>query len=299
MREVYQMKPKPIILTGAALIIVAAAIWLSQRDSDVVPDPDMRHQPAKVTNDSSHPRSSRSPSLPDQARSDNTTKVSVISPVAITSMKEVGAHMSKVLESVSDDATGKRSLWFAKLKTWHTLLERAVQTQRQDDLFALVPIAAEFYARNRETEPLAEPIDDLRFWMGHLGYSMVVELGKIISESNGSLDDRTASIAITVFAVEGIQSDPWPEDESPPIDAAGVLIARPEIMQSLGNLPIDQLSFFLQAQSAETFFRRYEQNGDGMPALRRRYSENREALRSSFNNLANRVATHQASTQAK
>jgi hypothetical protein len=296
--DAHAMKTKLIITSSALLlIIVGIAIWLSQRDSIVVPDTHIR--PLVVKGHSTQPRTFVNQSTPNQPPSDNPTAVGVLSSEAVASMKHVEEHMSKVFESASDDATGKRSVWFAKLNTWHKLLREAVQSKKRDDLFELVPIAAEFYKRDREVEPLAEPLDDLRFWMGHLGYSMITELGKVIAENDGAIDDRTASIAVTIFAVEGIQSDPWPEDERPPIDSAGVLISRSEVMQTLESLPIEQLSFFLRAQSADAFFRRYEQSGDGMPVLRQRYRENREALRSGFNSLASKVAAYQASTQAK
>lgn len=298
MMNIHAMKPRLIIISSALLIIIVGiVIWSSQRDSIVVPDTRIRTHVGK--DHPTQPRTLVDQSPINQPPSDNPGARNVLSTESVASMKHVEEHMSKVFESASDDATGKRSVWFAKLNTWHKILQKAVQSKKRDDLFELVPIAAEFYKRDRDVEPLAEPLDDLRFWMGHLGYSMITELGKVIAENDGAIDDRTASVAVTIFAVKGIQSDPWPEDERPPIDSAGVLIARPEIVQSLESLPVDQLSFFLRAQTADTFFRRYEQNGDGMPVLRQRYSANREALHSSFNNMASKVAAYQASTQPK
>jgi len=292
------MKTKLIITSIVLLLlIIEIAIWFSQRDS--IDDPDTRVRPHAVKEHFTEAQTITDQSMPDQPPRDNRTTMGVLSSEALASMKHVEEHMSKVVESSSDDATGKRSAWFAKLKTWHELLREAVQSKKRDDLFKLVPIAAEFYQRDREIEPLAEPLDNLRFWMGHLGYSMITELGKVVSENGGVIDGQTASIAVTIYAVQGTQSDPWPEDERPPIDSAGVLIARPEIVQSLESLPVEQLSFFLRAQTTEGFFRRYEQGGDGMLVLRQRYSTNREALHSSFNSMATKVAAYHASTQAK
>ena len=290
---------KKLIFTSSVLLVIllGMAIWFTQRNSMVVQDTQIHH--LLVKGHLTEPRTLVNQSTPHQPLSDNLNPIEVLNSEVVANMQNVEEHISKVFASASDDAIGKRSVWFAKLDTWHKLLRKAVESKKRNDLFDLVPIASEFYSRDRELEPLAEPLDDLRFWMGHLGYGMITELGKVVAENNGVIDDRTGSIAVTIFAVKGFQSDPWPEDESPPIDSAGVLIARPEIARSLESLPVEQLGFFLRAQSAEKFFRRYEQNGDGLPVLRQRYSENREALRSSFDSLASKVAAYQASTQAK
>ncbi len=133
-------------------------------------------------------------------------------------------------------------------------------------------------------------MDKLRYVMGNLGYNIVKELGKVIAECGGTLDAPTANIAIQVYAVDGFDNEPDWENETPPIDSAGVLIARPDIMQLLYNLPPDQLYWFLRADSAEMFFRRYVPGGDGMPSLRKRYHDNREALQRDYIELANKAA---------
>jgi hypothetical protein len=292
------MKRNLTITSGAVLLIIAAAsIWFSQRSSDVVSG--TRNQPVDVRSHSSQPQSSINQSLPDQSRSENQTETHALSPTAIERFMSTYTKTGSVFDAAPDDVTGKRSRWFEPLKTWHRLLEKAAQTGKREDLFALVPVTASFFTRDREAEPLAEPLDDLRHWMQHPGSDIIRELGKVAAENDGKLDASTAALAVQVFSVRGFDNEPDWEDERKPIDSAGVLIARPEILQSLESLPIDQLGFFLRAQTADTFFRRYEQNGDGMPVLRQRYSANREALHSSFNNMASKVAAYQASTQPK
>jgi hypothetical protein len=283
------MKHKITIISTTVLLFIAGfAISFSRRGSVVTLETLPR--PVERRSQSARSRSFINQPPPDPSTSGKPDVVGVLKPASIASMEHIEKQMAEVFGSASDDLTCMRSLWFAKLATWHELLKKSIQTKKRDDLFELVPIAAQFYARNREAEPLIEPLDDLRFWMGHLGYDMITELGNVVAENHGALDGRTASIAVTIFSVRGFLSDPWPENESPPIDSAGILIARPEIMQSLEVLPIDQLSFFLRAQNAEMFYRCYEQNGNGLPALRQRYRENREDLHRNFTTLANKVS---------
>jgi hypothetical protein len=297
MMKKVQMKSKTIKLGAILLAPFVASIWVVRRVSSNVRNPATGQQSAGLNADTPPLESSRSALPYDQESRKNPNGMGKIGRTALMTMKDVADHMEEVLASAADDGSGKGSTWHEKLESWHTLLRSVIQTQSQADLFALVPTAAEFQERNREKEPLAGPIDDLRFWMGHLGYIFIVESGRVAAENNGSLDDRTAGVAISVFSVVGINSDPWPENESPPIDPAGILIARPEILQSLENLPINQLSFFLRTQSADTFFRRYEVGGDGMPALIERYRENRAALHNAFETLAKRAKEAQSGSE--
>lgn len=297
------MKSKLTIIAGVVLLcLVATCVWFS-RDAAETSETSLarvklQHQmttnhgsalckPADKSASKAPPQSKTSPSKPK------------VSDEAITEMKHTATQTAAAFDAAVDDETGKRSRWYQQLKTWQQLLETAVQSGQREDLFALVPITAAFFARDREVELLAEPLDDLRHWMQHPAPFIIRELAKATAENGDQLDAETASIAIQVFSVRGFDNEPDWEDERKPIDSAGVLIARPEIMQSLESLPIDQLGFFLRAQTADTFFRRYEQNGDAMPMLRQRYSANREALYSSFNKLANKVAADQTRTQAK
>lgn len=286
-----------ITFSAVLLVIAAASIFFTQRSSDV--DPGTRNLHVDARGHSSVPRPSTNQSLPDRSRSENHTDTHALSPTAIERFMSTYTKTESVFDAAPDDVTGKRSRWFQPLKTWHRLIEKAAQTGKREDLFALVPVTASFFQRDRKAEPLAEPLDDLRHWMQHPGSDIIRELAKVAAEGGGRLDEVTAALAVQVFAVRGFDSEPDWEDERKPIDSAGVLIARPEVMQSLESLPIEQLSFFLRAQTAETFFRLYEQSGDGMSVLRQRYSENREALHSGFNSLASKVAAYQASTQAK
>lgn|GEM_PF-2976156 len=292
------MKKNITILCSAALLIFAVIMWIPRPSSDDIHDT-QKHSNHPRGQSSPPPVSNIRPALEKQSHIVRPPGLLSVSDGAINDMKNAAERTAALLSNVPNDQTGRRSHWFEKLKSWQKLLERAAQTGTREDLFSLVPIAASFFVRDRETDPLAEPLDDLRNWMEHPGPHIIREIAKELSENGGNLSASTGSLAVQVFSVRGFDNEPDWEDERKPIDSAGILISRPEIMQSLESLPVEQLSFFLRAQSPESFFRRYEQSGDGMTVLRQRYSENREALHGGFNSLASKVAAYQASTQAK
>lgn len=238
----------------------------------------------------------QTPNSPPEAKNESRVERHLVSPVvsmrAIKDMKHAAESASPLFDNVPDDETGRRSPRFGQLKLWHKLLEKAAETGSREDLFTLVQVSASFFARDREAEPLFESLDDLRNWMEHPGPHIIRELGEVVAENNGTLDASTAALAIQVFSVRGFDNEPDWEDESKPIDSAGILIARPEILPLLEALPIDQLGFFLRAQTPEMFFRRYEEGADGMPELRQRYSENRDMLLRIFIHLTNKVDTY-------
>ena len=153
--------------------------------------------------------------------------------------------------------------------------------------------------RDREAEPLTQALDDLRHWMAHPAPFIIRELAKEIAENQGFLDEKTALIALQVFSVRGFVLEPDWEDERIPLDAAGVLIAMPIDTYLLDQLPMAQLAYLVRNQNADSFFRRYEQSGDGMYILRKNYSENRAALNTLYTTLAHRIATYQATEQQK
>lgn len=300
------MKPKMIITAGVFfLCLVAACIWFSQDVVDTDATANVRVEtPHQTTANqrpvASAPAAKTTPASPAQSeRIKNPTTKPKVSAEAITEITHTATQTAAAFDAAVDDQTGKRSRWFRQLKTWHQLLEKAAQSGLREDLFALVPITSAFFARDREAEPLAEPLDDLRHWMQHPAPFIIRELAKAAAENGGQFDAGTASIATQVFSVRGFVSEPDWENERLPLDAAGILIAMPDNTRMLEQLPVAQLAHLIRSQNADTFFRRYEQSGDGMPVLRQRYSENRTALHARFTGLADKVAAYQASTQQK
>lgn len=218
----------------------------------------------------------------------------------------VADDMKQVLLAAPDDLTGKKSPWYKTLTECQIALNQAAKTGTRKDLFATIPPTATFLARDRESEDLHASLGDLRYRLEVSGVPIIKEIAKVVAENNGTLDAATAELAVKVFSVDGFSNEPdWEvEIDGIPINAAGVLIARPEIMPLLEVLPVEQLDSFLSAQKVENFFWRYKEDSDGipkrdrryygMPILRQRYSENREALHECFNKLAAKVAPYRA-----
>lgn len=296
------MKTKPIITAGVVLLsFVAAYIWFSQDAVETNQSSIMRDEsPRQSTANPRAAESTKARTLSTQSNRINSPSIKPkMSNEAIREVKHTAKKTTTAFEVAVDDETGKRSRWFQQLKIWHQLLETAAQSGLREDLFALVPITAAFFARDREAEILCEPLDDLRHWMQHPAPFIIRELSKVTEENGGQLDAGTASIAIQVFSVRGFVSDPDWENEHLPIDAAGVVVAMPLDAQQLEQLPFLQLTHLIRNQDADRFFRRYVQSGGGMPALRQRYLENRAAIHGRFKVLASKVADYQASEQQK
>ena len=291
--ESHKMKRKFVTICSVTLLGAAFLIWLFLPSSDV--GSAVKSHSLDTDRGATQPQiSNHSPAFEQQSRIEPSQTIPSISDGALNDMKHAAEITAPSFDNVPDDQTGRRSRWFEQLKLWHQLIEKAGETGGREDLFALVPVTASFFARDRETEPLVDPLDDLRHWMEHPGPHIIRELGKVVAENDGTLDAATAALAVQVFSVRGFDNESDWEDERKPIDSAGILIARPEIMPLLEALPIDQLSFFLRAQTPEMFFRRYDSKGDGMPVLRDRFSANRDQLRLNFVTLANRVEAQQS-----
>jgi hypothetical protein len=224
----------------------------------------------------------------------------------IEAFQNVADDMRKILMEAPDDSTGKQSPWFKILSECQLALSQAARTGTRKDLFAIIPPTATFFARDREVDDLSQPLDDLRHRLEVVGVPIIKELAIVVTENNGTLDEATAELAIKVFSVSGFSNEPDWEDEIEgiPINAAGVLIARPEIVPLLEAMPDERLDFFVSGDTPEKFYWRYLENSDGkpkrdirfygLPILRKRYSENRDNLHEYFNRLADKVAPYRA-----
>lgn len=220
--------------------------------------------------------------------------------------QNVADDMKKILLEAPDDSTGKKSPWFSILSECQLAISHAAKTGTREDLFAIIPPAAKFFNRDREVDYLSQPLDDLRYRLEVVGVPVIKEIAKVVTENNGVLDPVTAELAVKLFSVCGFSNEPDWEDEIDgiPINAAGVLIAQPEIMPLLEALPVEQLHIFVAGDTPEKFYWRYMENSDGkskrdsryygLPILRKRYSENRDILHEYFNRLAEKLAPYRA-----
>ena len=291
------MKTK-IIIVGAVVLIVAVMLnWLYRNEAASVAldkADDIQPQPSKAQ----PPPQQKSPRAEAPATRAETPSAMLPSKVPIE-MRRVAVETQHLLLAAPNDATGKLSRWFKPLSDWQTLLIKASQTGTREDFFALVPSAAAFFARNREAEPLAECLDEIRFWMQHPAPHIIRELAKTVVENGGRLDSATAVVALQVFTVKGFLSEPDWEDERMPIDRAGVLIALAHDSSQFDKLSSEQLSRLFYTQDPHIFFMDYQNDGTGLPVLRQQFESNREVTLEIFNALSAKAAAYKASAQAK
>lgn len=292
------MKTKVISATIFLFCATLAWLWFSKSTNS-----DESLLATATTQESDHPghqtikTKSAAPQPQGSDKNHPSTTNSLLPRNDLNEMQNIAEETKRLLMSAPDDLSGKQSRWFKPLSDWQFALSKAAKTGTRNDLFALVPTAAAFFARDRETEPLAEPLDEMRHWMQHPAPSIIRELARAAIEGAGSFDDDTASIALQVFTVRGFVSEPDWEDERIPLDAPGMVIALADKPRSLEGLPAKQIARLVQSGDAKTFFRRYEKGGDGLPVLQQQFAEKRQAIVSLFGGLVAKVAAYQASTE--
>ena len=130
-------------------------------------------------------------------------------------------------------------------------------------------------------------------------FHIIRQLALAVKEADGILDERTGAIALQAFSLRGFVSEPDWEEERLPLDAPGVVIALANNTKSIEALPAKQIAHLVQSGDAQTFFRRYENGGDGLPVLQQRFVEKRQAIVSLFGGLAATAAAYQTSTETK
>jgi hypothetical protein len=290
------------IISVTILLFCAALTWLWLSNST---HSDQSSPAAAMTQERGYPghQTIKTQSAAPQPQGSDTNQpsstTSLLPRDALNEMQNTAEETKRLLMSAPDDMSGKQSRWFKPLSDWQAALSKAAKTGTRSDLLALVPTAAAFFARDREAEPLAEPLDEMRHWMQHPAPSIIRELASAAIEGAGSFDDDTASIALQVFTVRGFVSEPDWEDERMPLDAPGVVIALADNTESLEALPAKQIARLVQSGDAQTFFRRYEKGGDGLPVLQQQFAEKRHAIISLFGGLAAKAAAYQASTETE
>lgn len=294
------MKPKIISAIFLLFFTALAWLWISHSTGS-----DQVSRTTAQTQEEGHPASPVNPTNstehPPQGQSTNqlSSTTSLLSKNALDEMQNISDQTERLFIAAPDDPSGKQSRWFKPLSDWQVELSKAIKTGTRKDLFALVPTAAAFFARNRDVEPLAESLEEMRYWMQHPAPFIIRELAKAANEGAGAFDKDTASIAVQVFGIRGFVSEPDWEDERMPLDAPGVVIALVNNTELLETLPAKELALLVPTGDAQSYFRRYEKGGDGLPVLQRQFADKRKEIVSLFGALAAKAAAYQASEEIK
>lgn len=214
-------------------------------------------------------------------------------PVGTETVSRVSAVLSGLANTMEPGDQGQGSPWFTRLQTLRTGFTQLVASKLQSDLFAQVPVMAEFFAAEGDDKP--EFVDKVNIPLYSLSAPILRSVAQHIAEQNAAVTPNHLLAFIDVFSMDGFISESNWEDQPIPVDAAGVMILDASaVVARLKTKPWKLARRFLGGETAPQAFSRYAASGNGLPALRTKYAANQSAIIAKWNELIGWVAQQSA-----
>jgi len=206
-------------------------------------------------------------------------------------LREVNEVRSQVQATVDQVSSDQRNLpIFVTLQSVMNGLNRLATSRQQSALFALIPAMAQvFQAFRKDDAP--DFVHDARNSLENLGALILKTMAAHIKERQGEVDVETVRKFVTAFSVRGFSHAYDWEDEDCPIDGTGIMILNPAaVVAFLKTRPVEEAERYIGRATVSQFFGRYKGDEDGMPILKTRYTQNKQAIEAKFTELVTWVA---------
>lgn len=202
-------------------------------------------------------------------------------------LRQCDRETAKLLAAAPDDASGKQSHFYPKLRAWSVSLHELTTSRKQTDAFKMIPLMADVFKLSR-SEGVSDELDQARNQMSDCGYSLIMAAGAYIQQHGGKVDAATLSSFVTLFSTRGFDLEPDWEDQTRPITPAGLMIVNPdEVIKQLKSRPWQEARRFLGGNSSVAdFFATYAPDGDGLAVLKTKYAREKNHITAKFKELA-------------
>jgi hypothetical protein len=215
-------------------------------------------------------------------------------PLGVEDVLRVSDSLATIVNTVQPGSQEHASPWFAKLQDLRAKLAQLGTTKLQTDLFALISETGEFIAADGSAP---EFVNKTAAALHTLDTVIVHSVKQYVIEQNAVISPIDIVIFIKVFSNNGFVNEPDWEDQSIPIDSAGIMILDAVVtVTRLKNRPWQEADRFLGNMTAAEAFARYAASGDGMAILRAKYGANQATISAKWNELTAWVAQQKAAS---
>ncbi len=205
---------------------------------------------------------------------------------------EIAIRIQGSLNQVPQGDSGQGHSNFIILQQLVTIFKSISATKDRASFFATIPqtllILTPDKIRSIELNKSGVVLSAVR-------YSYVREVAFDISENSANISEASHDIFINMICHGGILSSADWEDEPMPIDSAGIFIVDPiNSTTKLKTKSLKELKTFLGGITDNSFFKRYQAEGDGMEILKTKFAAEKDSIQGKLAELFVHVAQLEA-----
>ncbi len=194
--------------------------------------------------------------------------------------KEIQGNLS----TVPDGIEGKDSVLYGKITQWLQEVDQVLVSKTRTDLLGLCKTTAEIISlgKNASAHNFSAPLVDLIAYVQGTARVLVYNTADFCKENaNPAIAQHDAMLAC-FYCPALIEESDW-EDEPLPLDAAGAFIVNADnAAAKLKTKTLEEIETFLNGSTDNSFFERYEAEGNGMDILKTKYAANKVAIQAKF-----------------
>lgn len=184
---------------------------------------------------------------------------------------------------VPDGEQGKDNALYVKISLWLQNTEQVLINKTRQDLLAMTSLNADILKLSKSEENVHVSVLDLVGYVQSTNIALIYNLADFFKENQVLTEDQLDKMLSAFLCVQGFTEENEWEDESMPIDSAGVFIVDSvNSTTKLKTKNLEELQAFLGGTIDNSFFERYEAAGDGMDVLKTKYAANKVAIQAKF-----------------
>jgi len=183
---------------------------------------------------------------------------------------------------VPDGPQGKASNTYLKITQWLQVVDVQLLTKTQIKLIELNPLNADILQSAESEANLDKSVLNLVNIVQSTSKALIYNAFDFINNNQNPNVAQHDNLLSGFYCSDFVDPTEW-EDETLPIDRAGVFIIDPDnAVTKLKTKSIEEIKTFLGGTVDNSFFERYEANGDGANVLKLKYAANKAVIQSKF-----------------
>jgi hypothetical protein len=184
--------------------------------------------------------------------------------------------------SVPNGANGKESVTYTKITQWLQTVDVQLLTKTQIKLIELNSLNAEILKSIKSEDNLDMSVLNLAGRVRSTNSALIYNAFDFINNNQKPNIAQHDNLLSGFYCSGFVDPTEW-EDPRIPIDRVGVFIINPDnAVTKLKTKSIEEIETFLGGSADNSFFERYEANGDGANVLKLKYAANKAVIQSKF-----------------
>ena len=193
------------------------------------------------------------------------------------------SSISTKLQDILTDATGNED-WFTEGEVIHKKLTAWEAEKLRSEFLKLIPLVISSHKKSALSDQEEASVSSrYKNLMLELAQMIHLQVYNLVREKNATVNEEEWTYISSISLYGTLFDDASWEDRSDYLPTAGAFILDPvKATAELKTKSLEKLQAFLAGDDDIGFFKRYEDAGDGMPALKTKYAANKVEIQAKF-----------------